>query len=193
MYAGWSDGRWKRKRDPSIEEERFEKRVIRVLRYEICEPKYKKRYAVWSVGGTILGARLVDVASKLKAKEEDVWRAIETSTHIDKGRRYWWEKHEEDTWVGANWWPDKAGETSLWPPLGGQYFRCPNGWTREEGEGLVDYIGMSAAKKEKTLCGEGKAHHHLFQPPSGSGQNQPPSGSGGLQPPFDWQRSPLRR
>ena len=30
--------------------------------------------------------------------------------------------------------------TSLWQPLGGEYFRCPNEWTRKEGEGLVAYI-----------------------------------------------------
>ena len=82
----------------------------------------------------------MDVAYELDAKEEDVWRAIETSTHSSKGRRYWWEEYQQDTWVGVNWWPDKAGETSLWPPLGGQYFRCPNGWARKEGEGLLEYI-----------------------------------------------------
>ena len=125
----------KRKKDPWTLNPCFDKQLTGFLRYEIFEGEFEKRYRVWCKG-----ARLVDVACELRVEEEDVWRAIETSTHRDKGKRYWWEKHREDTWVGANYWPANGGEASLWPPLGGQYFRCPNGWTRKEGEGLVDYI-----------------------------------------------------
>ena len=125
----------KRKKDRFDEEwTRFDKELTRFLRYTIFEDEIEKRYRVWG------GARLVDVACKLGVEEEDVWRAVETSTHSTKGRRYWWEDYHQDIWVGVNWWPDKAGETSLWPPLGGQYFRCPNEWARKEGEGLVEYI-----------------------------------------------------
>ena len=116
--------------------ERFDKRLAGFLRWTIFEREYREGYSVWRNG-----ARLADVAYELDAKEEAVWHAIETSTHRDKGRRYWWSKYGVDTWIGVNYWPEKAGETSLWPPLGGQYFRCPNGWARKDGEGLVDYIG----------------------------------------------------
>ena len=99
----------------------------------------------------------MDVARKLKVRQDEVLHAVDTMTHPTKGMRYWWERSDEnEIWVGVNFWPDRCGdrwadrwadniwrplvETSLWPPLGGQYFWCPSRWARKEGEGLVEYI-----------------------------------------------------
>ena len=95
VYGGRIRGMPKRKRDTSIVNHRFDKLLIGFLRYKIFERDYWKRYAVRG-----RGARLVDVAYELDAKEEDVWRAIETSTHSSKGRRYWWDEYQQDTRVG---------------------------------------------------------------------------------------------
>ena len=108
-------------------------------------------------------ARLEDVARELNVREDEVLDAVGTMTHPRKGRRYWSGTYQNQIWVGVNWWPghcgeeycghrwagnivatvvadNNAGETSVWPPLGGQYFGCPNQWARKEGEGLVEYI-----------------------------------------------------
>ena len=134
MYRGGIPDMSKRKNYRS-DEKRFDKELTRFLRYTIFERRdIEKRYRAWG------GARLVDVARGLGVGVDVVRRAVETGTHREKGRRYWWEVYEEQIWVGVNWWPDQAVETSLWPPVGGEYFRCPNEWARKEGEGLVEYI-----------------------------------------------------
>ena len=111
----------------------FDKGLTKYLRYIMSERGFEKRYDRG-------GFRLVDVARTLKVSKDDVLHAVDTMTHPTKGRRYWSETYQNQIWVGVNWWPDNAGETSLWPPLGGQYFWCPNEWARKEGEGLVEYI-----------------------------------------------------
>ena len=119
----------------------FDRRLTKYLRYTMFQRGFEKRY-VWG------GFRLVDVAFALEKSEEDILHAVDTVTHPTKGMRYWSERvGEKEIWVGVNFWPDNscrsdlgAWETSLWPPLGGQYFWCPSHWARKEDEGLVEYI-----------------------------------------------------
>ena len=120
----------KRKQDDR--ETAVEHELTKFLRYTLFEDELQleRLYPRWG------GARITDVVTMLGMGEAEVWHAVETSTHHKKGRRFWW----KDVWVGVNWWPDSVMGTSVWQPLGDEYFRCPNEWTRKEGESLVAYI-----------------------------------------------------
>ena len=120
----------KRKQDDR--EAVLERSLSKFLRYTIFtdEEQLEKFHPWWG------GIRIGDIAATLEMREEDVWHAVETSRHHEKGWRFW----AKGGWVGVNWWPRTVMETCVWPPLGDVYFRCPNEWRRQEDESLEAYI-----------------------------------------------------